>query len=134
MIAILTLLAFAILVVNEQVVLLSCSLFGIYKHDCDYTFSCNYRRSFIYRIHGVGTRTRPTQINPFTMVASVERFNHTLLKMLGTLEEYQKSDWKSYVPSLVHAYNTTLHSSTGYSPSCLVFGRHPRLAIDHVFS
>ena len=62
-----------------------------------------------------------------------ERFNQTLLKMLGTLEEYQKSDWKSHVPTLVYAYNATLHSSTGYSPYFLMFGRHPRLAIDAFF-
>ena len=59
-----------------------------------------------------------------------KHFNQTLLKMLGTLEEYQKSDRKSHVPSLVHADNATLHSSTGYSSYFLMFGRHPRLAID----
>ena len=60
----------------------------------------------------------------------VERFNQTLLKMLGTLEDYQKSDWKAHVPTLVHAYNATFHDSTGYSPYFLMFGRHPRLAVD----
>ena len=59
-----------------------------------------------------------------------ERFNQILLNMLGTLEDNQKSDWKSYVPSLVHAYNSTRHESTGYSPHYLMFGRHPRLAVD----
>ena len=53
--------------------------------------------------------------------------------MLGTLEEYQKSDWKAHVPTLVHAYNATFHVSTGYSPYFLMFGRHPRPAIDAFF-
>ena len=59
-----------------------------------------------------------------------ERFNQTLLNMLGTLEDHQKSDRKSYVPSLVHAYNSTRHESTGFAPHYLIFGRHPRLAVD----
>ena len=54
-----------------------------------------------------------------------ERFNQTLLKMLGTMEEYQKSDWKAHVLTLV-----IFHKTTGYSPVFLMFGRHPRLAND----
>ena len=59
-----------------------------------------------------------------------ERFNQTLLNMLGILEEDKKSDWKTYVPPLVHAYNSTRHESTGFLPHYLMFGRHPRLAVD----
>ena len=50
--------------------------------------------------------------------------------MLDTLEEYQKGDWKAHVPTLAHAYNATIHDFTGYSPYFLMFGRHPRVAID----
>jgi len=52
--------------------------------------------------------------------------------MLGTLDAEKKQDWKKYVSPLVHAYNATKHESTGFSPSYLMFGRHPRLPVDAV--
>ena len=57
-----------------------------------------------------------------------ERFNRTFLNMLGT----QKSNWKSHVAPLVHAYNCSRNDSTGYAPFQLMFGRVPRLPIDLV--
>ena len=53
--------------------------------------------------------------------------------MLGTLENHKKEDWTSYIALLVHSYNATKHPSTGFSPYFLMFGRHPRLAIDAYF-
>ena len=41
-----------------------------------------------------------------------ERFNRTLLSMLGTLEPTKKVDWAMYVESMTHAYNSTTHDST----------------------
>ena len=61
-----------------------------------------------------------------------ERFNRSLLNMLGTLEPHSKLDWKSQVAPLVHAYNCAPHAATGFSPYLLMFGRHPNLPVDVV--
>ena len=59
-----------------------------------------------------------------------ERFNQTLLNLLGTLEVEQHSNWVGYLPGLVESYNNTIHSSTSYTPAFLIFGRHLRTPID----
>ena len=61
-----------------------------------------------------------------------ERFNHTLLSMVGTLTSEKKKVWPKYLPDLVMAYNSSTHDSTGYSPYFLMFCRQPRLPVDMV--
>ena len=77
-------------------------------------------------------KIRTTPYHPMTN-GQCERFNKTLLNMLGTLTEEEKSDWKSHLSAMTFAYNCTRNASTNYSPYYLMFGRHPRLAVDVAF-
>ncbi|XP_023190648.1 uncharacterized protein LOC111608786 [Xiphophorus maculatus] len=62
-----------------------------------------------------------------------ERFNRTLLSMLGTLNPSQKQKWSQHISLLVHAYNCTRNDATSYSPYYLMFGREARLPVDLCF-
>ena len=70
-------------------------------------------------------KIRTTSYHPQTN-GQCERFNSTLMNMLGTMSESQKKDWKSHLLTMCHAYNSTQHAVTGYCPDYLMFGRHPR--------
>ena len=62
-----------------------------------------------------------------------ERFNRTLLLMLGTLPVRSKKRWQHWVATLTHAYNCSKSRVTGYSPYFLMYGREPRIPVDEEF-
>ena len=74
-------------------------------------------------------KTRTTPYHPMGN-GSTERFDRTLLKMLGTLNPKQKAVWKHHVTPLVQAYNARMNDATGYFPYFFMFGWSPRLPID----
>ena len=44
-----------------------------------------------------------------------KHFNHTSINMLDTLPPKKKSSWGHLVPTLVHTYNCTRSTATGFS-------------------
>lgn len=60
-----------------------------------------------------------------------ERLNRTLLGLLGTLGE-ERRNWHEHLPELLQVYNNSVHSTTGYTPHYLMFGRHGFLPQDRL--
>ena len=56
----------------------------------------------------------------------VERFNRTLEAMLSKVDtENQKDwDWDDHLQSVLFAYGTAIHESTGYTPFLVMFAIH----------
>ena len=75
------------------------------------------------------TKLRTTSYHPQGNGNS-ERFNSTLINMIRTLEYEHKVKWTTHLNALCSAYNSTVHSSTGFSPYWLMMGRKPKLAVD----
>ena len=63
-----------------------------------------------------------------------ERMNRSILNLLRTLCEAEKKKWPLHLSKIIHAYNSTPHASTGYSPFYLMFAREENLPIDAVYS
>ena len=62
-----------------------------------------------------------------------ERLNGTLLSILKLYMMNNFDDWDILIPSVLLAYNSTKHSSTGFTPVYLAFGRDLRLPSQFVF-
>uniref|UniRef100_A0A5S6QBE1 RNA-directed DNA polymerase n=1 Tax=Trichuris muris TaxID=70415 RepID=A0A5S6QBE1_TRIMR len=69
-------------------------------------------------------RIRKTRTTPYHPQGDglVERTNRAILQILRTLAA-KDSEWDHLLPAAVLAYNTSKHTSTGFSPYQLIFGR-----------
>ena len=60
----------------------------------------------------------------------VERFNATFCTQLAKYYDEGEDDWDEYLSSILYAYNTGIHSTTGFAPYELAFGRKNRTPFD----
>ena len=74
--------------------------------------------------HTVTTPYRP-QSN-----GSCERLNSIIINRIRTLHPREKNRWHLHLDSLILAYTSTVHESTGISPFYGMFGRQPKIPID----
>ena len=59
-----------------------------------------------------------------------ERQNRTLEETLRAYVNYHQDDWDEKLSAAELSFNTSVHSSTGYSPYYLNYGYHPHFPID----
>ena len=76
-------------------------------------------------------KTRTTPYHPQSD-GLVESFNQTLIDMQATTVGDHPGEWESHLSKLCVTYNTSVHSSTGFTPFYLMFGRQVKLPIDVV--
>lgn len=102
-------------------------LFSIYGHP--EVFHSDQGRNFessilAQTLEAFGVRkSRTTAYHP-QGDGMVERFNRSLLQLLRTYVDKQ-DDWERYLPLVLYAYRTSVHSSTGAPPFLLMYGRNP---------
>ena len=77
-------------------------------------------------------KTRTTAYHPASD-GLVERFNQTLERGLAHYVSLHHRDWDTKLPAFLLGYRTIPQSSTGYTPSYLLFGRELCLPQDLAF-
>ena len=108
------------------------------RYGCPYDLHSDQGRNYVSQIFAemctmLGIRkTQTTAYHP-SGNGQVERFNHTLVKMIKAYLKGEQRDWDLHLGCLAGAYRSTTHESTGFSPNFLMFGRENRLPAEILF-
>jgi hypothetical protein len=104
----------------------------VFRHGCPERLLSDRGPAFIgelmteitheLEIHALKTSAFHPQTNGQT-----ERFNRTLMNMLAMYTEAHQKDWDTYLPYVLHAYRTSVHTSTGETPYFLMYGRDAKM-------
>ena len=74
-------------------------------------------------------KTRTTPYHPQSD-GMIERFNRTLGSMLSLFVDDNQSNWDILLPYVMMAYRSSVHSSTGFTPYKVLFGKEIVLPVD----
>ena len=86
----------------------------------------------LYQLCRIKASSKTTLYYP-TVNRQTEKMKRTIICMIITLYENQKSKWKDHLLKLAFSYNRTTDKSAGYSPYFLILRWSSRLPIDSFF-
>ena len=84
------------------------------------------------KLYGI-EKSRTTPYRPQSN-GQTERFNKTLCGLIKSLDSSQRKNWPLLLPHLVSMYNSTPHRVTGIAPYTLMYGREPKIPLDHLLN
>ena len=77
-------------------------------------------------------KTRTTTYHP-ELDGLAKRLNKTLVSMLRSCVDENQKDWDVLLPKILLGYRSRVHTTTGFSPFSLIYGREAMLPIDIVW-
>ena len=63
----------------------------------------------------------------------MERWYRSLHSMMAKVDDAKQKRWIEFLPHVTAAYNSTVHGSTSFSPTFLLFGRQLVAPVDVAF-
>lgn len=92
--------------------------------DRDPRFTSHFWKALFARL---GSRLSMSTADHPESDGQTERVNRVLEDILRSVAAENPKQWSQLLPAIELAMNNAVHSSTGYSPFSLLYGRHPRL-------
>jgi len=110
----------------------------ISRYGCPYDIHSDQGRNYTSQIFVELCKLlviRKTQTTAYHLSGNgqVERFNHTLARMIKSYLKGEQRDWDKNLGCLAGAYRSTAHETTGFTPNFLIFGRENRLPVEILF-
>lgn len=85
-----------------------------------------------YLFDAMGSRVRNVTAYHPQANGMVERVNKPICDILATFcTDEDGANWPEHLDAVIHVLNTSVHSTTGYTPFFLVHGREANRVIDH---